>query len=314
MKKLLAFALLVILTASNQQVKAQASCPTIVNSTFRIITDNSNSCLKSASFDFINNTNGSKRINVTVTVSSVEVINTCVDASGQKGVQRNYTTAQFAACNLSDVLVTVTPYNGSDCSGSGCTPSQFSIAGAPLPVTFASFTATRNHNDVLLKWETVTEHSNSRFIIERNMDGTWQPIGTIVSQAPGGYSSNKLSYQFIDMNTSKGISQYRIKQLDIDGKSRYTDIRAVRGEDQAVETVVYPNPSVDGKINIIFKNAAATRDIAVTDMTGRTVKEWKNYSSNSLQVESLNPGMYTLRSIDRQTGEKSVEKLMVAGR
>src|SRR5204863_532857 len=121
----------------------------------------------------------------------------------------------------------------------------------PLPVEFASFTATRNHSSVLLNWETVTEHNSAGFAVERNINGNWQQVAYILSQSAAGNSNSALTYQYNDLNTVKGIAQYRIKQVDLDNHSKYSTVRAVRGEGQIGKTIVFPNPSSDGKINMV---------------------------------------------------------------
>jgi hypothetical protein len=94
---LLVFVLLIVLIPS-KHVFSQASCPDIVVSSFKIITDPTNSCLKKVSVDFVNPTNGNKSIGITVTCgSNTIVLNECHDASGQQGVQRNFQTAQLFA-------------------------------------------------------------------------------------------------------------------------------------------------------------------------------------------------------------------------
>lgn len=195
----------------------------------------------------------------------------------------------------------------------GCFDKVVSVLNtcSPLPVNFKSFTAVRNHSNVLVKWETMTEQNNNGFTVERNTGGSWQQVAYIPTQAPGGNSSAVLSYQFTDLNTYKGISQYRIRQVDLDAKSRLSEIRAVRGEGQNIKTIVYPNPSFDGRVNVVFEQSNSILDVSLVDMTGRTVKQWKGVTNNNIQIDNLTPGMYSLRVIDRGTGEQSVEKIIV---
>ena len=91
------------------------------------------------------------------------------------------------------------------------------------------------------------EQNSSGFAVERNINGTWQEIAFVPSQAPGGTSSDLLSYQYIDANNTKGISQYRIRQIDFDNKSKFTEIRTIRGEAQIGKIIVYPNPTLTEK-------------------------------------------------------------------
>jgi len=186
---------------------------------------------------------------------------------------------------------------------------------APLPVNFRSFTATRTNSDnVLLKWETATETNNSGFAVQMNQGNAWQTITFIPTQALNGNSSSVLSYSYNHANNVRGITQYRIRQVDIDGKAKYSEIRAVRGEGQKAKLVVYPNPSMNGTVNILFDETRAGHDVSVTDINGRTVKQWKAVMNNNLQVSDLTPGMYTVRVVDRETGEQSAQKIIISQR
>jgi hypothetical protein len=180
-----------------------------------------------------------------------------------------------------------------------------------LPVIFQSFTAARNHSNVLLKWETSLEQNSSGFAVERNINGTWEQIAFVPSQAVGGNSSDLLSYQYVDLNNNKGITQYRIRQVDFDNKSKYTEVRSVRGDGQLGKVIVYPNPSMDGKVNVSFEDATTSREVSLYDMSGRTLKQWKAVTSNNITIENLTPGMYTLRVVMPETGEQVVNKIVV---
>ena len=72
----------------------------------------------------------------------------------------------------------------------------------------------------------------------------------LLQKHTNGNSNSPLTYVLTDFNNSKGISQYRLRQVDIDGKQAYSMIRSVRGEGQKSNTIIYPNPSGDGKVNI----------------------------------------------------------------
>lgn len=183
-----------------------------------------------------------------------------------------------------------------------------------LPVTFKSFTAGRNHSTVLLKWQTASEQNSLGFAIERNTSGTWQQIAFISSNANGGNSNDLLSYQYEDMNTIKAISQYRIRQVDIDSRSTYSEIKSVRGAEQTAKTIVYPNPSNDGKVNVLFEENTGIKDISLIDMSGKVVKQLKNISANNIDIDNLAPGVYSLRVVARETGDQTVNKIIVTSR
>ena len=183
-----------------------------------------------------------------------------------------------------------------------------------LPVTFTSFTATRYHSTVLLKWETATEQNNSGFAIETMVDNVWRQVGYVPSAAPGGNSTSPLDYQYTDANSAKGISYYRIKQVDKDNHFTFSVAKTVRGEDQGTKTIVYPNPTNNGTVNVSFDDNSAIRDISLTDMSGKTLKQWRKVTNNNIQIDNLLPGIYTLVVVIPDRGEQTVNKIVVTGR
>jgi len=74
---------------------------------------------------------------------------------------------------------------------------------------------------------------------------------------------------------------------------------------------MYPNPSSDGKVKVIFEDINGTRDVSLTDMSGRLKRQWAGVTNNNLEVSNIPAGYYSLRVINRETGEQSVEKMVI---
>ena len=186
---------------------------------------------------------------------------------------------------------------------------------ATLPVSFSAFLATRTNSVVALKWITASESNNLGFEIQRLIgSGSWQTVSFVATQAAHGNSATNLTYTYTDLNQTKGISQYRIMQIDIDKRSTFSVIRAVRGDNQKGKTIVYPNPSSDGKVNIIFDDATGIRDISLMDINGRVIKQMKGVANNNILFENLTVGIYTIRIINNETSEQEVQKFVVNNR
>jgi hypothetical protein len=183
----------------------------------------------------------------------------------------------------------------------------------PLPVKLTYFNAKRNNaSNVGLTWQTAQELNSSGFEIQRQVgSGGWQVVAFVPTQAVNGISGSLLNYSFNDVNNAKGITQYRLRAVDIDANSKFSEIRAVRGEGQAGKIIVYPNPSFDGKVKVVFEDVNGTRDVSLTDMSGRLVKQWTGVTNNNLQIDNITSGYYNLRVVIRETGEQSVEKIVV---
>ena len=183
-------------------------------------------------------------------------------------------------------------------------------AGGPLPVYFKSFSAVRSNQHVLINWETATEQNNRGFYVQLNTSGRWDNVAFAASKSINGNSHVDLSYSFTDLNNFKGISQYRIVQVDFNGQEKMSEIRFVRGE-QTGKTIVFPNPVFNGNANILFDDQNSSRDVSIIDLTGKVVKQWSNINTNSLKIDNLMPGIYSIRIFNKSTGEQVVEKLIV---
>jgi hypothetical protein len=181
-----------------------------------------------------------------------------------------------------------------------------------LPVSFTNFHAQRNKQTVSLKWETATEQNNRGFYIQRNTKGVWENIAFVFSAADDGNSNSLLSYAYNDANQEKGVSQYRIQQVDLDGKASYSVIRSVKGEGLLSRTVVYPNPSLDGKVSVVFEDQAA-KAVTVSDMSGRVVRQYRNVVNN-LQISELESGMYSIQITDLSSATSVTEKVIIKKR
>lgn len=95
-----------------------------------------------------------------------------------------------------------------------------------LPVTWLSFSAQQAGDSVLLHWKTAAELGNQRFDAERSADGqNFHSIGHV----PGAGSSNTVQeYAFTDRQPLSGVSYYRIRQTDADGRWSYSAVIPVR--------------------------------------------------------------------------------------
>ena len=113
------------------------------------------------------------------------------------------------------------------------------------------------------------------------------------------------------MNSNRGMSQYRIRQVDFDGRAKYSEIRAVRGDGQRSNTIVYPVPSTDGRVTVVFENHETTREVTLIDINGRVLRQWKAVNDNTLSLDNLRSGIYSLRIQDTRSGNVTVEKIIV---
>jgi hypothetical protein len=184
------------------------------------------------------------------------------------GQSNDYYTLNVAAPTVgapasnSSVSGTVTtstnPYNSNtDCASAtpqslNCNSLQISIYGpgissgtypcsfSTLPVELLSFSSLYQNNRVILNWITVTEKNNAYFAVERSNDGLNWTLVKILQGA--GTSAVINSYQTEDTQYNTGINYYRLKQVDLDGKYKYSEISVVNTSAGYSSLNYFPNP------------------------------------------------------------------------
>lgn len=185
-----------------------------------------------------------------------------------------------------------------------------------LPVTITDFGAVYANDLVNVRWVSTFELNNDRYEVERSTDGlSFKTVGTVKGM---GNSSTKHEYQFND-DVSRNILNkndlyYRLKQVDVDGKSSYTKILIVRVyRTKSLQSLsVTPNPTInDIKVNVQL-NENAFIVVKVANSTGIEVMRRTTRGSNgtnSFRLEGtsrLQAGVYFLEVI-----VNSNERMMV---
>lgn len=180
-----------------------------------------------------------------------------------------------------------------------------------LPIKFISFTALRDGSMVRLNWQTGSEENNTGFEVQRKTGaGNFETIAFVPTKAKDGNSQVILSYNYNDYNNSNVITEYRIRQIDIDRHSTYTAIKAVKGLGQPANIIIYPNPSSNGEVHILFDDLNM-HSISVMDISGRIFKQWNEHTDNNLAVSNLVPGLYIVKFVDHTTGKVTQQKFII---
>lgn len=180
-----------------------------------------------------------------------------------------------------------------------------------LPVSLKNFNAVQRSGKALLTWETAQENNNDGFEVQRRIgNGKYETIGFVDSKAPGGTGS-AYAYSFDDNSSlAKGVTYYRLRQVDLDSKANYSEVRAIRTGGGKILIAVYPNPS-RGTTNVAIPEGTGTMDVTLDDFAGKSVQRWSGLNVRNLQLNNLKPGMYLLRITIRETGEQITERIAV---
>lgn len=112
-----------------------------------------------------------------------------------------------------------------------------------VPVELTSFTAKVVGQSVELNWKTATETNNRGFEVLKSINGSqFAKIGFVEGN---GTTAELKSYSFIDRSVMTGENYgYRIKQIDLDGTSEYSNVVNINGISPTEFSLDqnYPNP------------------------------------------------------------------------
>jgi hypothetical protein len=140
----------------------------------------------------------------------------------------------------------------------GPNPPYLEVTYQAVPVELTSFTADVHGKQITLSWQTATETNNKGFEIQRIVreasfgeDGGqkpevgdrvgWEDIGFVNGN---GTAAEMKSYSFTDNSIYPGTYKYRLKQIDFDGKYKYSKEIEVSVNAPATFALQqnYPNP------------------------------------------------------------------------
>ena len=187
-----------------------------------------------------------------------------------------------------------------------------------VPVTLTSFTGERQGTVNVLTWNTATEQTNKGFEIQGSADGiTFTTLAFVNSKAVNGNSTSALDYRFVDERPFSGNSYYRLKQVNIDGRSRLSNIVLIKGTKvpEIVVSRIYPNPT-KGDLNVEIEAPANNElTLLITDMAGkvvnkRAVRVVTGTNKFTVNVEGYNAGTYFIKSVCANGCESAVRKFV----
>lgn len=178
---------------------------------------------------------------------------------------------------------------------------SISVASAPLAVHWLDFNAETKERSVYLDWITGREIDNDYFVIQRSVDGQkWTNLGRVAADEN---TRTSINYQFTDQNPLVGLSYYRLKAVDINGKAVVSKMRVIRFAERIPSLIIHPNP-VSDKVYVELDTDLKINRFEVLDVLGRQRLIDYQLQDNQLvfSVKTWENGIYFLRLLD-QSGQ-----------
>jgi hypothetical protein len=165
-----------------------------------------------------------------------------------------------------------------------------------LPIELLDLRAVQQGQVVRLDWATATEVDNDHFVVQRSWDGT--TFEDVERVEGAGNSVSTLFYSSTDQRPRNGLNYYRLKQVDIDGTTDYSDVVAVDVHQK--DLAVFPNPT-DGSVTLL--DVVLGRDqVAIYSPDMRLIRTHVGAGTNpAIHLGDLPDGTYVIMV---RTGEE----------
>jgi fibronectin-binding autotransporter adhesin len=190
--------------------------------------------------------------------------------------------------------------------------ASFSIFAADKSLSLLDFSVTQNGTKTDIKWTINAEPVGAYFTIEKSRDG--KDFSKVIDMPVGGNGAKYGEYFETDYQPYKGISYYRLKQIDDDGNAYYSDLVTMKFNDEqnqlahGVIPINNPKLTEDPENNeLVF----VLRDMDGNDFYSKTVmgKE-DNYMFAMRTSTNIPSGIYRIvgASNDKLYGQKLIIK------
>lgn len=185
--------------------------------------------------------------------------------------------------------------------------AAYDLPPSVLPATWGSFTAEKANNTAVLKWSTLTEINVDRFAVEKTIDGrNYTEVGTVKAK---GNSTLAQSYTLTDLKPVKGNNIYRIRLIDRDSKSNYSESRSLNFGDIKNLISLSPNPS-RSKVVLTVKDNQKLLQVKLFNSLGEQVAAYKLTSeSMPLDISRFATGSYYISVTGEGINQR--EKLII---
>jgi hypothetical protein len=165
----------------------------------------------------------------------------------------------------------------------------------PLPIQLASCTASvLRGGDVEVQWKTLSEANNFGFEIHRKRGdgGSWANLGFVEGH---GTTLAPQSYSFLDRSVAFGKYQYRVQQIDLDGRTEIfpeMEVNVGLEPGRFILAQNYPNPFNPGTTIEFVVPQAGCVTLKVYSLLGQEVATLHdgNVEANRVYQTEFNAG------------------------
>lgn len=239
-----------------------------------------------------NNTYGQLGNGTTSNVTTPTQVNGQSNVVGLDKGGTNFYSAVIKS-DRSNICMVGSNSNGQLGDGTTSSNSYYNCASSNslLPIKLVSFTANKESvTSNRINWNVALETPNTVYEITRSSNGiAFSTIGSVTS------TGSTATYTFFDNQPFEGNNYYRLKMVEEDGETSYSNIVVISGNKNGSSVIIAPIPATT---TVTVTNADATmngKPVSITDMQGRDVYRFIMNTVTMVDVHNWPAGIYMLR-------------------
>jgi Outer membrane protein Omp28/Secretion system C-terminal sorting domain len=177
-----------------------------------------------------------------------------------------------------------------------------------IPVELSSWKGQVKAEKNSLEWTTQSEINSDYFDIERSINGKqFTSIGRIKA---AGNSASLQKYTFDDEKPAAPINYYRLKTVDLDGSTSFSNTLTLAQNDKTLKKLTLSPSLTSNTLNISYFSDNANPEIRILDGLGKVVyaaskppkaQNTEGSQSEVLDVSHLSAGVYFVQLIQNNT-------------
>ncbi len=217
-------------------------------------------------FSLTNSTN--KRISSSEITSATAASTSAASTYTYSGMTWTAPTAATAPASVKFYYV------GNAANGDNARTGDYIYSGSTtvaLPIILTNFTTKVDGNNVALYWQVESDLTTNYFEIEKSSD---RLSFNTIAKINGSNSSIARKYNYVDEKAYGKSLFYRLKMVDKDGTTTYSNIQSVnvKNDDNFVSNI-FPNPAKKGQdINVeIVSNIEQTASFIIVNTDGKII-------------------------------------------
>jgi hypothetical protein len=149
---------------------------------------------------------------------------------------------------------------------------------APLPTRFGGLTVQQRMDEVVANWDTYNESLLRGYYLQKSIDGSsFTDVSFVTAK-----NSQTAAYTAADkIKGANNILYYRVKSVDLDGKTGYSPIARISVNRQGFDGVVVKNPVRGNTLEVQLNGLqAGTYQLSLNGISGTKI------ATKAVQVQS----------------------------